>query len=327
MLADRSRLIRLVLIAATATAAVAWPTHVKSAYAGDDDDDGGDSADDGGDDSGGDKGAADDGSGDDDDEDADADQPPVTAGGLFTKATYPISAIDRPLTITKGIAEARLELGTDISAGGAFTAFNAGVSARYGLQDNSELQFGIHSDLNKFKAFSAFVGYEGSLSYDFIDFRATFELPITKTTDSTSGTSSTDVAPGVHIGFPFKYRLKPQFAIIALRDLMTINFKSKPDLSPQLGVIVQPIPAFAAILQTGITIKGFNTDAGNFLIPLQVALQYTPTNKIDFGLEFAFPNLKPAAGVDPDGPGPLPAPDAPKFYDNRTLLFFGTFRF
>ena len=56
MLADRSRLIRLVLIAATATAAVAWPTHVKSAYAGDDDDDddGGDSADDGGGDKGGD---------------------------------------------------------------------------------------------------------------------------------------------------------------------------------------------------------------------------------------------------------------------------------
>ncbi len=317
MLADRSRLIRLVLIAATATAAVAWPTHVKSAYADDDDEDEDDSGDDGeGEgDSGGD-------SGEEDEEEADTDQPPVTAGGLFTKKTYPISAIERPLTITKGIAEVRLVLGTDISAAGAFEKFNAGVSARYGLQDNAELQFGITSDLNKFASFNAFIGYEGSLSYDMIDFRATFELPITKTAAVPPATgSTTDVAPGVHIGFPFKYRIKPQFALIALRDLMTINFTAKPDLTPTLGVIVQPIPAFAAVVQTGITIKGFNTDGDNFQIPISVALQYTPANTIDFGLEFAFPNLKPA---DPDGDQPL---EAPKFYDSRTLLFFGTFRF
>jgi len=326
MLGDRSRLLRLVLLALTVFAAVSWPTKHYQAHAAtsDDDDDSGGGDDD--DDSAKSKGDDDDGGGggDDDDDDADADQPPVTAGGLYTKATYPVSAVERPLTLIGGMTEVRVALGTDISAANAFESWNAGVDARYGLKDNQELQFGLYSDLNNFKTFAGYVGYEAGLNYDFIDFRAAFILPVTKITTGTppNTTSSTDVAPGVQLGFPFKYRMSPQIAIIALRNLMTINFKSKPDLTPTVGGIIQPIPEFAAIIQAGITITGFNTDGDNFKIPVSVALQYTPSSAIDFGLQFAFPTIKP--GTDPDGDGPQ---EAPKFYDSRTLLFFGTFRF
>jgi len=333
MLADRSRLIRLLLIGATVCAAVAWPTrHRGTAYAqGDDDEASGGDDDDGsasaGDDSGDDDSTAgDDDSGDDDggggDDDADKDQPPVTAGGLYTKKNYPISQIERPLTLIKGMTEVRVGLGTDISASTAFEKWNMLVEGHYGIQDNSEIQFGLSTDLNKFTDFAAYVGYEGSLSYDLVDFRTALIFPIRKTVDATTGDSSTSVYPGIQIGFPFRYAPKPQVAIIALHNLMTIDFRSKPDLTPDIGVIAQPVPQFAAILKAGITIIDFNTDAGNFQIPASIAFQFTPNNTIDLALQFAFPNLKPASTMDAMGND-----TTPKFYDNRTLLLYGQFRF
>jgi hypothetical protein len=322
MLGDRSRLLRLLLLAMTVFAAVSWPTRHYAAYAaGDDDDDSG-----GGDDDSASSGGGDDDSGsnagdDDDDSNADADQPPVTAGGLYTKATYPLSTIERPLTLIEGMTEVQVGIGTDLSASTAFEKWNAFVNAHYGIKDNSEIQFGVASDLNKFSSFAAYVGYEGALSYDLVDFRAAFVLPVTKTTniDATTTppttTTSTDVAPGIQFGFPVKYRLKPQIAIIALRSLMTINFTSKPDLTPSVGVIGQIAPPFAIVAQAGITIIGFNTDAGNFQIPVSVAAQYTPSNTIDLGLQFSFPNVKP----QPD--------PAPKFYDTRALALYANLRF
>ena len=49
-------------------------------------------------------------------------------------------------------------------------------------------------------------------------------------------------------------------------------------------------------------------------IPATIDLQLSPTNKIDAGLQFSFPNLKP------------PGDPAPKFYDNRFLLLFAQLR-
>ena len=46
--------------------------------------------------------SGDDDSGDEGADSADKDQPPVTAGGLYTKQTFPISQIERPLTLIKG---------------------------------------------------------------------------------------------------------------------------------------------------------------------------------------------------------------------------------
>jgi hypothetical protein len=312
MLADRSRLLRLLLVSATTFTAVAWPVRHHSAYAADDDDD--DSASSGDDDDDG--GAGDDDTGGGDDDDADAEQPPVTAGGLYTKKTYPIAAIERPLTLIKGMTEVKVGLGTDISDQNAFGTFVLNLDAHIGLQDNAEIQFGFGSQLSPFGNFGPYIGYEGGLSYDLVDFRAAFVLPIVKDT-------GTSVHPGVQIGFPFRYAPKPQVAIIALKTLMTIDFDSKPDLTPSVGAIIQPIPAFAGIIQAGINIRDFNTKGGNLTIPVSVAAQYTPSNAIDFGLQFTFPNLKPET-TDTAGNPIMPEP---KFYNNRALLLFGTFRF
>jgi hypothetical protein len=84
---------------------------------------------------------------------------------------------------------------------------------------------------------------------------------------------------------------------------------------------VQPVPVLAIKLQGKLIIVDFNTDAGKFQIPVSANIQFSPTNLIDIGGEFTFPNLKPD---DPDGEdGPL---EAPKFYDSRFLLLYGQLR-
>jgi len=149
---------------------VGWHTHNAFAKGGGGDDDGGD--DDGGDDDGGgdkpDKG--DKGGDDDDDDDQGSDQPPVTAGGLFTLRTYPVRENSRPLTMTKGITQLRLAIGTDLSSKGAFQSFGVNLEGQYGYSDNFTLLGGI-TDAYNFKQFGFYLGFEGSLVYDLLDIR------------------------------------------------------------------------------------------------------------------------------------------------------------
>lgn len=150
---------------------VGWHTHAAFAKGddsgGDDDGGGGDDDDDGG---GKDHGG---GGGDDDDDDGNgdgSDQPPVTAGGLYTIKTYPVRENSRPLTITKGITQLRLALGTDLSAKGAFETFGVNLEGQYGVQDNFMLIGGL-TDAYNFKQFGFYFGFEGALAYDLLDIR------------------------------------------------------------------------------------------------------------------------------------------------------------
>src|SRR5262249_61685955 len=53
----------------------------------------------------------------------DADQPKYTAGALFTRATYPLNEVERPLKITGGMGEGRLDFLTDIANGHSLKTF------------------------------------------------------------------------------------------------------------------------------------------------------------------------------------------------------------
>ena len=156
---------------ALGVAYVGWHTHAAFAKGGGDDDGGDASGGDDDDDGGGDKGDKGDKGGDDDDDDGQgSDQPPVTAGGLFTMRTYPVRENSRPLTITQGITQLRLALGTDLSAKGAFESFGVNLEAEYGYTDNFMLIGGI-TDAYNFKQFGFYFGFEGSLVYDLLDIR------------------------------------------------------------------------------------------------------------------------------------------------------------
>lgn len=253
------------------------------------------------------------------DEEEEEDQPPVTAGGLFTKETYPQAEIERPLTITKGMTELRAGIDVDVSAKTAFENWGVGVDARYGFEDNVEGQLHFRSDVNNFDSLDFSAAVEASIVYDLVDFRLGVAVPVTKTTDMATGESTTDTNFDFEVGFPFRYAPKPQVAIIALDTFMTINTDSKPDLTPSVGIIVQPVPMLAIKLHGKIVIVDFDTEAENFRIPVSANIQFSPKNLIDIGGEFTFPNLKPA-----EDPVTM---ETPNFYDQRMLLLYGQLRF
>jgi hypothetical protein len=304
MLPSLSRKLRLALVFSAGVAAVAWHGHTQSAYADDDDED----SEDGGD---GDKG--DDGDeGDEGDED-DKDQPPVTAGGMFTKKTFPVRELDRPLTITQGITQLRLGLGTDVSDKGAFESFGVNLEGLYGYKDNVMLVGGFTSAYNM-KDFGVYAGLEGALAYDLIDFRTALRISRPAAPDLT--TPGKYVAGKTHVsvdlGFPFRYVAKPEIAIIALNTLMSIDFDGKPDLNPSLGVATNPIAPVSVVVFAQLQIIDFDTTAG-FTVPATARVEFSPSQSLDLGMEFKFLNVKPVEGT--------------KFYDNRFLTLFAQARF
>lgn len=237
----------------------------------------------------------------------DDEQPPVTAGGLFTKKTWPLAELDRPLTLVKGMLEVRGGVDIDMSADTAFETWALVVDGRYGLQDNLELQGGLAAEFiteeGDDNAMALYAGLEAAIVYDLVDFRALALVPL-------APESTLDIA----IGLPFRYKPKPNVGIIALDKIITIHTESalvdgeessKPDLTIGVGIIYQVTNQFAALLRGELIIPRFNTEKGNRSLPATAAFQYTPNNKIDFGGEFTFGN------VEADEP-----------FDERSLLLY-----
>lgn len=228
---------KLLLLLALGTVTIAAPS---TAFADEEEDDG--------DDGGGDEPSGGDPDEPEGDEPEDPkEQPPITAGGLFTIKSYPINELQRPLTMTQKITQLRLGLGTDLSAKTAFEFFGVSLDARYGLQDNFTLVGGFSGDYN-FKAFSVSAGFEGALAYDLFDIRLQARLyrpAVVSDLDDgqpplfggggnvlEEGVTGvpTNFAAGaspqfsVDLGFPFRYAATPQIAIVALETLISFDF-------------------------------------------------------------------------------------------------------
>ncbi len=308
--------------------------------------------------------------GDEEDEDA-KDQPPITSGGLFTMATYPVREISRPLTMTQNLTQARLSVGTDLSAKGAFETAGVSLEAVYGYSDNFMLLGGFTSAYNM-KQFGVYFGFEGALAYDLVDFRLAAnlhrnaipqfdffcnppavvnEMPISNTCMNSDATikalpsgkfSKGGTKFSVDIGFPFRYAIKPEIAIVALYTLMSIDFNSvsrdyatvvpfmdpsgiqtqqvtikpngaKPDLNPSIGIATNPLPPLSVVIFAQLRIPDFDTEAGAFQVPVTGRIEFSPNQKFDIGLEFTLLNVKP-----PEGQSPI---------DNRYLALFAQSRF
>lgn len=235
-------------------------------------------------------------------------QPPVTSGGLYTKQTYPVTELQRPLTITQGLLELRAALDADVSAGNPFNIWRTDIRARYGVKDNFELQAGFNGLLNGTIAhqdvqYELDLGFESAIAYNLVDFRFAAEMPL-------APSFKFDLAAGV----PVRYELKPQIAIVAFDKVLTVHTDGNdPDLSLDLGVIYQALPNLALFARTGVTLPGFDP-SGDLAIPAIAAVQFTPINTVDLGLQLTLANLKPASGSKL---GPL---------DQRAVLLFGRLR-
>jgi hypothetical protein len=341
--------------------------HERVAFADDEDEE--DSGDDEGDDSGSDEGDGE----DSDEEEVDKDQPEVTAGGLFTLATYPVREISRPLTMTQGITQLRLSAGTDISAKGAFGSGGLSVEGIYGAKDNFSVIGGFTNAYNM-RQFGVYAGFEGSIAYDLVDIRLAANLhrnavpvygffcnpPATPNEMAVGGTTCTradatidalpsgeyhsgDMQFSIDVGFPFRYAIKPEIAIVALQTLMQIDFNAaatdhvtvttemdpvtmmpvtkfqntgdgaKPDLNPSVGIATNPLPPLSVVVYAQLRIPDFDTSAGAFQVPVTGRIEFSPNQKFDVGLEFTLLNVKP-----PEGQSPI---------DNRFLALFAQSRF
>jgi hypothetical protein len=379
MLPSFSRGLRLALVLAVSAGYIGWQGHAHSAYAakkgGDDSDSDSDDSDNDEDSDKGDKG--DDTGGDEDNPD-DKDQPPVTAGGLFTLATYPQSELLRPLTMTQHITQLRLGIGTDISAKGAFGTAGVSLEAIHGVTDNFSLLGGFTNAYNM-RQFNAYFGFEGALVYDLLDVRiaanvhrnalprySNYCTPVTavdpvnpqdaQTCGAGANASIVNLPNGnynagqtkfsIDIGFPLRYNFVPQFAVVALQTLMTIDFNAvdrdhvlaspqpitdatgatqtinqfkpvgnsaKPDLNPSIGLEANPIPQLSLTIFAQFRVPDFDTAAGAFQVPVTARIEASPSQKFDVGLEFTLLNVMP-----PDGQSPI---------DNRFISLFVQSRF
>jgi hypothetical protein len=327
MLPSFSRGLRLALVLALSVGHVTWFGLGQRAYAQEAEDEEGDEADE-----------ADVGESEEEEE-QDKDQPAVTAGGLFTMASYPVSELLRPLTMTQQITQMRLGLGTDLSALGAFGSVGVSLEAIHGLKDNFSLIGGFTSAYN-FKQFAFYGGFEGALVYDLVDIRLAanihrFAQPhlCGSDMDEPAGCmvdgmllpipngnyDAGKIKISADLGFPFRYSFTKELAVVALQTLMSIDFNSdgtneaKPDLLPSLGIATNPIPPLSLVVFAQLRIIDFNTEAAFFQVPVTGRVEFSPNRKLDIGLEFTLLNVKP--------------PEPQKPFDNRFLSLFMQARF
>jgi hypothetical protein len=357
---------RGLLVAALGLGYVAF--HERVAYAQEEEEE----EDDSGDDEGGGKGGDDEEGEGEGEEEEDKDQPAVTSGGLFTLKTYPVREISRPLTMTQGITQARLSAGTDVSAKGAFGSGGLSIEGIYGMKDNFNLIGGFTNAYNM-RQFGAYFGFEGSIAYDLVNVRLAANVhrnalpvykyfcnpPATPNEEAVNNTMCTrpdskvealpsgeyhsgDMQFSIDIGFPFRYAIKPEVAIVALQTLMQIDFNEaatdhvevttgtdmngmptttfqnsgdgvKPDLVPSVGIATNPLPPLSVVIFAQLRIPDFDTSAGAFQVPVTGRVEFSPNQKFDIGLEFTLLNVKP-----PEGQSPI---------DNRFLSLFVQSRF
>jgi hypothetical protein len=231
-------------------------------------------------------------------------QPPVTAGGMFTKKSYPVAELERPLTVIQGMFEVRGGIDIDVSDETAFELFRLKLDGRYGLADHVELQafidFLISGDRSLLLPPAPVegedvggvivpvgqfgVGLEGALYYDMVHFRSAAALTILP--GGVDGEED-DFGFDLILGVPFRYRIKPQIAIIALDEIMTIHSDRKPDLTVGVGGVFQVIPQAALTARAEVFVPEFNTKF--VTVPLTAAAQFSPNNQFDIGIEFTLP--------------------------------------
>ena len=281
----------------------------------------------------------------------DEEQPPVTAGGVYTKQSWPVMENLRPMTLNRGMFEIRTGFNMDLSALDAFETWRVPIDAKIGLRDHVELQAGIDfllvttqtkqdafeqfgSLLPPLDAFVVNLGLESALYYDLVNFRLALDMPINpgvpgeeapdcETDDPAALCGLTPPVPftiDIVVGFPFRWAPKKQFAIIGLDKLFTVHTigGGKPDLTTSIGFAIQPLDFLVIFLRAELLVPEFNT---NFLfIPATAAAQFSPNNRFDIGLQFGFNNIKPTPSDDAQMP-----PIGP--FDRRFLLLYLQARF
>jgi hypothetical protein len=237
----------------------------------------------------------------------------------YTKNTWPLSIVDRPLVVAPGMAEAQASITRDISNANAHP-LTADIYARYGVSDRIHagldalgLCFSDCGDLFRYIAFGA--GYAIIAEHD-------------QNLVPAAGLAIVNGPAGafipLDIGFLYGYRLNSLMQLFASgslalgligrdnvvnKDAMTLHLEPRFQIAPRLAIL----PSI-----------GFNlpfTNADQWSVPLGIGVLFIADRALDVGGQFSFDSIIAHEVNTPFG-GTVSAGGL----DARSFTIYGRFR-
>jgi hypothetical protein len=238
----------------------------------------------------------------------------------YTKNTWPMSIVDRPLVVAPGMTEAQLSIGRDIS-NTSLHPFGASLYARYGVSDR------IHAGLDAldlcfsdcgdfFRRISVGAGYAVIADHD-----QNLVPAVTLAFEN----NAAGVSIPLQLGFLYAYRLNSKMQLAASGGI-TLGVIGRDNMSPftadLFALEIQPrfevVPRFALMPSIGYRVPLKNTDLWS--VPLGLAAVYIVDRAVDIGAQFTFPSVishSVSTGFGSVSVGGL---------DFRIISFYGTVR-
>lgn len=244
----------------------------------------------------------------------------------YTKNTWPMSLVDRPLVVAPGMTEITAgfdkDLTSDLGSSAPLRPFGAGITARYGVSDRIHAGIDVLSvcftdcDLTGFfRQFSIGAGYAVVANRD-MNFVPAITLPIYSVLsgfDITTGSATHTTAMAIQPGFLFGYRVNQVFQLFANGGFV-FPFVGRDNAADLFAFHIEPrfqvIPRFSVAPYIGYQLSLKNTD--NYAVPVGLNLLYIADRTIDIGAGFELNNVT--------------AKDPFSWSDFKSFNIFGTFR-
>ncbi len=230
---------------------------------------------------------------------------------VYNKDTWPLSFIDRPLVLGKGMAEGTFLLVKSLSSG-HYDSLAAGLYAFYGVDE--KLSAGV-GDISFCLTGCGGASFLQSISFDahylYYSDAGLNVVPELALYFQQLSPLAAALSPGVEIA----YKLGPKMTLWVNPRLTLGVVGRDTSASPdQVTVSVQPRYALTDQL-TLIPTVAFNLPfeaTDSWLVPFGVGLHYAVNKQLDLGGDFAFGTLIPHSGIG--------------IFDARTLRLYVTAR-
>ncbi|MCA1826202.1 MAG: hypothetical protein ABR567_02250 [Myxococcales bacterium] len=219
---------------------------------------------------------------------------------LYTKNTWPVAIVDRPLMVAPGMTEVELDVDRDFSADSATTKhpLTSELFARFGVSDR------IHAVLDSvsvcftdcdpigfFQFISGYLGYALVANHD-MNLVTQFGVGLFNGLDSQNPTASAmefSALPSVLFGWRLNGSLQLFASAVALigvtgrdnaffPDAVSVRFSPRIQITPQ--IVFAPFIGYVARI----------SHADFYSVPLGAALVVTPDRAVDVGVSFQFPD-------------------------------------
>jgi hypothetical protein len=209
----------------------------------------------------------------------------------YTKNTWPLSIVDRPLVVAPGMAEAQLLIGRDIS-NSSVHPFGASIYARYGVSDR------IHAGLDAldlcfsdcgdfFSRISLGAGYAVIADHD---------QNLVPAVGLALENHSAGVTIPLQAGFLYAYRLNSKMQL-AGSGSFALGVIGRDNMSPftadlftlQLQPRFEVAPRFALLPVIGLAVPLKSPDF--WTVPLGLGALYVVDRGVDVGAQFTFGSI------------------------------------